>query len=758
MTALSVPDFPRSADYCGAWAIEPTRGAALASRVKMMDLQQHIAEARSPGISSDFQRKQVGNKFIAMIPIAGLLMKSASSLGGTSTVEARRQIRAAVADNSISSIALMIDSPGGSVSGTSDLADEVKAANASKPVYAFIEDLGASAAYWIASQASRIVANSDTAQVGSIGTLLVLYDQSEQAKKEGVRTIVIGTGPIKGAGTPGAAITPEQETYFREMVEAMQVSFDAAVRTGRKLSLQQLATVKTGGVFSAREALRLGLVDAIQSFDAFSVELANQGRQTIKAGRPAKGFSAMEFSSWCFSIGLDPANVPAQNLAQLQASHAALYPQGEPAASTDDLSHILRSATALLPRAMAESWTPARASKEAQTFMRAQLANNVQPNTGLSFASGNHATSADHLAAAFLVKAGHANTAEAAYGPVVMEQSKRLHRASFVDLCEASLRMAGRDIPDSRNEMIRAASSYTSLTTALGSSADKIMEQTWKTNPATWRSFAAIRSAPNLRQQTSLRPTFGGAMEELAPDGKIKHGTIVESTFTWQAKTYAKMFAISRTNIINDDLSVFSELIPGLGKMAVRTLNDLVYTVWLANSGSFFASGNSNLSTSSALTTSTLATAVKKLRIQKAPNGPLSTDTTDLDIQPQVLLVPPSLEITARGLLNSAEIARSTASDLMLPTGNPHQGLAKLEIESRLENSAFSGYSTTTWYLTGGPEDMPIVVGFLDGKESPTVEAFGLDHDASELSMQFRVYQDFGAAYGDYRAAQRSDA
>ena len=101
---FDVPEFPRLSDYVGAFAIDPAHGAALAERAKSLDLSAHIAEARSTGISSDFQRKQVGDSTIAMIPIAGLMMKSASSLGGTSTVETRRQIRAAVADTSITAI------------------------------------------------------------------------------------------------------------------------------------------------------------------------------------------------------------------------------------------------------------------------------------------------------------------------------------------------------------------------------------------------------------------------------------------------------------------------------------------------------------------------------------------------------------------------------------------------------------------------------------------------------------------------------
>lgn len=66
------------------------------------------------------------------------------------------------------------------MAGTDDLARDVKAASRAKPLWAHIEDMGASAAYWVASQASKITANSETALVGSIGTLQVIHDHTGQ--------------------------------------------------------------------------------------------------------------------------------------------------------------------------------------------------------------------------------------------------------------------------------------------------------------------------------------------------------------------------------------------------------------------------------------------------------------------------------------------------------------------------------------------------------------------------------------------------
>jgi protease-4 len=128
---------------------------------------------------------------VAVISLTGKLMKQQASMGGgTSTVQARRDIRAAASDPDIGAILLRIDSPGGTAAGTKELADEITAAKTKKPVWAYVEDMAASAAYWAASQASRIIAN-ETALVGSIGTYGVVQDTSGMAAMEGVKVHVI---------------------------------------------------------------------------------------------------------------------------------------------------------------------------------------------------------------------------------------------------------------------------------------------------------------------------------------------------------------------------------------------------------------------------------------------------------------------------------------------------------------------------------------------------------------------------------------
>lgn len=277
--AISFPPFARWDEYLGQWCIEPVFFARMWRAVELMNLPAHMAVGpppKPPTLTEMYPAK--GGKNVAVIKAAGTLMKGQSSLGGsTSTIQLRREIRAAVNDPTVSGIMLAIDSPGGTVAGTDAVATDVRRARRHKPVHAFIDDLGASAAYWIASQAGAVYAGSPTALVGSIGTVLTVYDQSAAAEREGVKTLVFATGPVKGAGTPGAPVSDEQATYFQGVVNGIQQHFDAAVRTGRALTAAQLSAVRSGGVWPASEAVGLKLVDGIKSLDAAVGELAAAG-------------------------------------------------------------------------------------------------------------------------------------------------------------------------------------------------------------------------------------------------------------------------------------------------------------------------------------------------------------------------------------------------------------------------------------------------------------------------------------------------
>ncbi len=200
---------------------------------------------------------------VAVIRFEGLVCKRPSFwgwlFGGTaSTQTAQDALAAALADPAVKSVLFVIDSPGGTVAGTEELAEAVFRARAVKPITAYASDMCASAAYWIAAQAGKLYANA-TAAVGSIGVYSVNADLSRMYQNEGVEVSVVKSAPGKGAGVRGTRWTLEQEADLQREVDALGTEFVEAVRRARPAAV----TAADGRCYTAREGLSLGLVDGI---------------------------------------------------------------------------------------------------------------------------------------------------------------------------------------------------------------------------------------------------------------------------------------------------------------------------------------------------------------------------------------------------------------------------------------------------------------------------------------------------------------
>jgi signal peptide peptidase SppA len=268
---------------------------------------------------------------VAVLSIEGLMTKYRTSvqaiIGGTSTVQARSNLAQAKADPNAKVIVLRFDSPGGMVSGTADLADAVREASRVKPTYAFAEDLCCSAAYFVASQTLGIYANR-MAQVGSLGTYTTMTDSSQKLAAEGVKVHVISTGPVKGAGEPGAPVTDAQLADAQRRVNELNGQFKASVARGRNLPASKVDELFDGRTWIASEAQARGLIDGVATLDAFLAAVAKdmQG-QTAKAAAipPAKQGvgKVLEFKA------TKPAEINLQDPAEFRRAAEALVERGE---------------------------------------------------------------------------------------------------------------------------------------------------------------------------------------------------------------------------------------------------------------------------------------------------------------------------------------------------------------------------------------------------------------------------------------------
>jgi signal peptide peptidase SppA len=202
---------------------------------------------------------------VAVLEIVGLITPAAPRGFGTTTsaVDVQVALSEALDDDAVKSIALYIDSPGGSTRDVQQCADAIYAARSKKPVTAICANMACSAGYWLASQADRVTANA-AAIVGSIGTFCVLTDLHRMFKAAGVDVHLITSGPEKGAGALGTEITAVQIAGYQAMVLDLTDVFVAAVARGRGISIQRAKALASGAVWVGAKAQEAGLIDAVE--------------------------------------------------------------------------------------------------------------------------------------------------------------------------------------------------------------------------------------------------------------------------------------------------------------------------------------------------------------------------------------------------------------------------------------------------------------------------------------------------------------
>lgn len=205
---------------------------------------------------------------IGIIDLHGPLMRqpdliSSLLFGATDMNEVTDAIQEAVQRDDVQSILIDINSPGGTVNGTPELAQAVADAAKLKTTYAFSAGQMCSAAYWIASQCDAIYA-TPSARVGSIGVMLPFIDSTEKFRSEGLKVEVFAAGKFKGMATPGVPLSEEQRALIQSDIEEIAAEFKTAVLArGRKIP----DSAMEGQSFSARNAQRLNMAGMVKSRD-----------------------------------------------------------------------------------------------------------------------------------------------------------------------------------------------------------------------------------------------------------------------------------------------------------------------------------------------------------------------------------------------------------------------------------------------------------------------------------------------------------
>ena len=254
----TIPTQACIAAHTGLWAADATWLNAMAEEYRAGRLAHVKREEREddPG----FEMLPHG---IARIYMVGGMMKARSKYGGCCTLDVRQALRNAVAFEQVKGILLHIESPGGTVAGTEELANAIREADTAKPVFAHIDDLCASAGIWAASQARYVSANY-TALAGGIGTLTVVEDSSGEAAASGIKVHVISTGEYKGSFTPGTEVKSNELAYLQNIIDGINKHFVAAVASGRAVDIETVESWADGRLFHAEDAHRMGMIDYVR--------------------------------------------------------------------------------------------------------------------------------------------------------------------------------------------------------------------------------------------------------------------------------------------------------------------------------------------------------------------------------------------------------------------------------------------------------------------------------------------------------------
>lgn len=267
------------------WAIVPDKlrevQAIYATHLRGEKADFKALEAK---LGQPLQNREQGYEIIdgvAIVPVDGVISKRMNMFsqisGGASSELIGRDIRDALADPEVHSLLLQVDSPGGPVDGTQELAQTILRARGQKPIVTYVDGTAASAAYWIGSAADKVYIGSDTAQVGSIGVVASHTDYSRREEMMGVKTTEIYAGKFKRIASEHKPLSEDGQQYIQGMVDYLYSVFVGDVAKQRGVDTETvLQNMADGRIFTGRQAITAGLVDGEATLENLIVGLVRQ--------------------------------------------------------------------------------------------------------------------------------------------------------------------------------------------------------------------------------------------------------------------------------------------------------------------------------------------------------------------------------------------------------------------------------------------------------------------------------------------------
>jgi len=625
----------------------------------------------------------------------------------------------------------------------------------------------------------------------------ILFNHDDSRVVGQTDSIAIDASGVRLTGT----ITSDHEDAANIITNAKN-GFDWQASVGASIVRQEFLKAGEKAVVNGRDVtgpLLIAREARLHETSFVAIGADSQTSVAVAASKPtsSKGAHSMNpFDKWIEAKGFDPAALDDTQKASLKAMYdaeiaaaavvAAKTPEDKPKKAlklheivaeakaeekrVDEITAIVANATRDWPNRAEEFGRMADVAIEAKStpsefeleMLRATRAR-IAP--GGYFSSGDAKSSAKVIEAAICLDSRLEKPEKHYDERTLNAASDRFpHGIGLRDLLMMSARdngYSGHTSSDVRGLLeaafrggIRANMGFStiSLPGILSNVANKFLVEAFMAVESGWRDIASTKSVRDFKANSSYALTGNFTYEKVGAGGELKHATVGEETYTVQAETYGKMFAITRKDIINDDLGALTGIARRLGRGSALAINEVFWTEFLADVTVFWASGHSNVSTGggSALASAGLKAAMQVARKQTDPDG------KPLGVTPRILLVPPELEITADELMTSVQVNTGGSSSTdKVPNRNVWASKFKPVVSTYLSNATITGYSTTAWWLLADPRDLSTIeVAFLNGRDMPVIDT--AEADFNTLGVQFRGYHDFGVNKQEYRASVRS--
>ncbi len=219
-------------------------------------------------------------------------------------------------DRQVKGILVRIDSPGGAVAPSQEIYRELARIHkeGKKKIVASFGNVAASGGYYIAAAADKIVSNPGTI-TGSIGVIMELSNVQELLDKIGVESYVIKSGELKDIGSITRPITEREKQVLQSVIDDVYMQFVEHVAEGRGMAVEKVKLIANGSIFSGRQALGLGLVDTLGTFqDAVDLVAELAGIE----GKPRLVYDQRERLGWIDYV----VNRFARGLSQIRRDHS----------------------------------------------------------------------------------------------------------------------------------------------------------------------------------------------------------------------------------------------------------------------------------------------------------------------------------------------------------------------------------------------------------------------------------------------------